>query len=447
MKCCPEGHSDKNFILSDRTCFLCTKEHFIQEFETWSSGNANIDKIIQESQINDIRRKLHWIPYDNFQNIEHIADGGHGSVYSAKLENGMKREWNFIKKDWEYYLIGHKVALKEIKDSRCDMDFLKVVNQFEYSADYYGISKNPSTQNYVIVMELFDENLHNFLTNTFWDLSWKLKINILESIAWELRSFHTKYLAHRNLHSGNILIVHCNISHSDVILKIDLSLCNPENVLFLNFNNKNNKFSGSIPYIPPGALRGYEFTRQSDIYSFGGIMYELVTAQQPFADQAHDTYLMIDICNGVRPKVPDFMLNWIPEWYLDLMYRCWSDDPSERPTAADLARFLTNIVNNDTMRRQLQIADENQKRTSKSQKQELFELLSHSNKLHPQSCYFSRYIHSLHGLHDLLEEITSGKSSDPNLLSKSNESTTSNVDSHNIGKETEIQSKSKNLIL
>ncbi|RHZ84208.1 hypothetical protein Glove_84g86 [Diversispora epigaea] len=455
MKCCPEGHSYensvypdyKNFILSDSTCSLCTKEHFIQEFETWSSGNANIDKIIQESQINDIRRKLHWISYDNFQNIEHIADGGHGSVYSAKLENGIKWEWNFIKKDWEYYSI-NKVALKEIKDSRCDMDFLKMVTQFEFTTDYYGISKNPSTQNYVMVMELFEKNLHNFLTNTFWDLRWKLKIKILVLIAWNLRSFHAKHLSHRNLHSGNILIEYCNCSHSDVILKIDLSSCNPENVLFLNLNNINNKFSGSIPYIPPEVLRGNEFTRQSDIYSFGGIMYEVVTAQQPFADQAHDTYLMMDICYGLRPKVPDFMLNWIPEWYLDLMYQCWSDDPFERPTAADLVRLLSNIVNNDIMRRsQLEIAEENQKHTSKSQKQELFELLSHSSKLHPQSCYFSRYIHTLHGLHDLLEEITSGKSSDPNLLFKSNESTTSNVDTHNIGKEIEIQSKSKYLIL
>ncbi|RHZ69617.1 hypothetical protein Glove_281g27 [Diversispora epigaea] len=32
-------------------------------------------------------------------------------------------------------------------------------------------------------------------------------------------------------------------------------------------------------------------------------MYEIVTAQRPFADQAHDTYLMIDISNGVRPKL------------------------------------------------------------------------------------------------------------------------------------------------
>ncbi|RHZ78906.1 hypothetical protein Glove_155g53 [Diversispora epigaea] len=71
------------------------------------------------------------------------------------------------------------------------------------------------------------------------------------------------------------------------------------------------------------------------------------------------------------------------------------------------------------------------KNTSKSQKQELL-LFSDSNKLHSQSCYINRYIHTLHGLHDLLEEIKSGKSSDPNLLIKSNESTTSSVNPHNI---------------
>src|SRR6185369_8941623 len=83
------------------------------------------------------------------------------------------------------------------------------------------------------------------------------------------------------------------------------------------------------------------------------------------SDQAHDTYLIIDICYGVRPKVPDFMLNWIPEWYLDLMYRCWSDDPSERPTADELTELFcdafeklsNNIVDNNVMR-QLNIANE-----------------------------------------------------------------------------------------
>src|SRR6185436_5031981 len=169
-------------------------------------------------------------------------------------------------------------------------------------------------------------------TKTFWNLEWETKIIILESIADCLEKAHEKNLIHCNLHSGNILM---EDGDYDAYFGFDLSSCKLENDLILNSNN--NIICGSIPYIPPEVLLGNEFTREGDIYSFGGIMYEIVAAQRPFADQAHDTYLMIDICNGVRPKVPDFMLNWIPEWYLDLMYRCWSDDPSKRPTADELA--------------------------------------------------------------------------------------------------------------
>ncbi|RHZ78914.1 hypothetical protein Glove_155g121 [Diversispora epigaea] len=432
---CP-GHSPELYI--DGFCLFCNKENFVKEFKTWSSGNTDIDKIIQESQINNNCDKLHWIPYNNFQNIKHVADGGHGSVYSAEIENGIKSKWNFHKKDWKYDLIGKKVALKEIKDSRFDIvEFLKVMkaaNEYGIIISYYGISKNPSTQNYIIVMELFDGDLHNFLTIRFWDLGWQSKIYMLASISECLETSHEKNCVHCDLHSGNILI-NDNFGFDNSDLRMDLGLCKFENDLILNSNNKNNEISGSIPYIPPEVLRGNEFTREGDIYSFGGIMYEIATTQRPFADQAHDTYLMIDICNGVRPKVPDFMLNWIPEWYLDLMYRCWSDDPSERPTAVELNdlfwdimdNIMDNIMNNDDVTRQFKIAEENQKNTSKSQKQELFELFSYSSKLHPQSCYNRRYIHTLHGLRDLLEDLKSGKSADPNLLLKSNESTTSDV--------------------
>ncbi|RHZ44146.1 hypothetical protein Glove_756g19 [Diversispora epigaea] len=438
---CPAGHSSedfansdrKNSILSDGRCSLCTKEYFIQEFKTWSSGNADIDKIIQESQINK-SYGLQWISYDDdFKEIKHIADGSHGSVYSAKLENGIKENWNFIKRDWKYHSIGCKVALKEIKDSRYDIvEFLKVIKtindyDYDYIAKYHGILKNPSTQNYIIVMDLFDDDLHSYLTKTFWDLVLETKIDLVTSIAEGLGILYAKNLVHCGLHSGNILK-----SKDKIMSVIDLNSCKLENDLILNANNKNNKIYGSIPYIPPEVLRGNEFTKEGDIYSFGGIMYEIVTAQRPFADKAHDTYLMIDICNGVRPKVPDFMLNWIPEWYLDLMYRCWSDDPSKRPTSVELSnlfidvllKFYDNIMDNNVMQ-QLEIADENQKNTSESQMQELFELFLYSSKSHPQSCYIGRYIHTLHGLHDLLEEIKSGNSSDPNLLLKSNESSTS----------------------
>ncbi|CAG8508611.1 4985_t:CDS:2, partial [Diversispora eburnea] len=100
----------------------------------------------------------------------------------------------------------------------------KDLNNDEFIAKYYGISKNPSTQNYIIVMDLFEE--YNFCLND-----------------------------------------------SYVLLQIDLGLL----------------------------LRGNEFTWEGNIYSFDGIMY------------------------------------------LDLMYRCWSDDLSERSTSTELRDLIWEI--------------------------------------------------------------------------------------------------------
>ena len=151
---------------------------------------------------------------------------------------------------------------------------VKTVNNYEYIANYNGISKNPSTQNYIIVMNLFDGDLHNFLTKKFWDLGWGSKINILFSIMFCLSLSHEKNLVHCDLHGGNILINYNFYIDNYNKVVIDTGLSKLESDLILNHNNKN---YGSVPYIPPKVLRGNLFTRKGDIYRFGGIMYEIFT--------------------------------------------------------------------------------------------------------------------------------------------------------------------------
>ncbi|RHZ86082.1 hypothetical protein Glove_54g151 [Diversispora epigaea] len=439
---CPAGHStsdigyrnQKNSIHSFGYCDLCTKEHFIQEFLTWSSGNVEIDKVIQECQTN-YGYNLQWIPYDNFQDIIHIADGGNGSVHSAILKNGVKRYWDLNELDWDYSNVGDKVALKEINDSKEDISrFIKEIQNTKIVSDSLyvtlclGISKHPSTQNFIIVMELDDNVLHKFLTTNFWKLNWEIKIFLLYNIAGGLNNLHKKNLVHCDLHAGNILIKrHSDYIDSSVAKITDLGSCSLEKDLILKSDNESEYIFGSLPHIPPEVLRGNAYSKKGDIYSFGGIMYEMATGKQPFNDRAHDTHLIIDICNGVRPKIPDHILDVIPKFYLDLMHLCWSSDPSKRPTAQELYDVLWNLYEiilnkkvEDDLFQQFKIADENQEKVNKSQKQGS-----------SYSRYISRDIYTLHGLNDSLEDIKSGKSQDPNLL-KSNEPATSSAVTYNI---------------
>ena len=57
--------------------------------------------------------------------------------------------------------------------------------------------------------------------------------------------------------------------------------------------DNNNENYGIIPYMAPEILQRQNYTKASDIYSFGMIMWEFMTGRRPFWDRIHDIELII----------------------------------------------------------------------------------------------------------------------------------------------------------
>jgi hypothetical protein len=89
-----------------------------------------------------------------------------------------------------------------------------------------------------------------------------------------------------------------------------------------------NEIYGVIPYIAPEIFKGSAFSQESDVYSFGMIMWELTTGCKPFANVEHDIHLIIKIIDGERPEITEDT----PEYYAYLMKSCWDPDPEKRPS-------------------------------------------------------------------------------------------------------------------
>ncbi|POG74039.1 kinase-like domain-containing protein [Rhizophagus irregularis DAOM 181602=DAOM 197198] len=173
-----------------------------------------------------------------------------------------------------------------------------------------------------------DVNLREFLQQNHNKLTWKQKINITFEIVRALYFIHFGNSIHRDLHSGNILYSQLNIKW----YISDLGFCGPA-------DKSSKSVYGNLPYIAPEVINGREYTFKSDIYSIAMLMWEISSGQPPFINHEHDYNLVMNITNGIRPKI----VLGTPTEYKNLMEQCWDADPSKRPDTDTLMKKIREM--------------------------------------------------------------------------------------------------------
>ena len=91
------------------------------------------------------------------------------------------------------------------------------------------------------------------------------------------------------------------------------------------------------------------------------IMWELMTGRRPFWDRNHNTELIVEICDGLRPLI----VTNAPKGYIELMQKCWHSDPTERPSATNSIPFGTSRYSDVLNRYLYEILENEQKNPTK----------------------------------------------------------------------------------
>src|SRR5256885_469592 len=117
----------------------------------------------------------------------------------------------------------------------------------------YGVTKDPNTQNYALVLELKNGGLRSYLDQNYNSLSWKMKLNITLDLCFGLINLHDNSLIHKDLHIGNVL--YSMVDKNDMDISIcDFGFCKPANEISSTFNTY-----GVMPYMAPEILRGKKY--------------------------------------------------------------------------------------------------------------------------------------------------------------------------------------------
>ncbi|GES93623.1 kinase-like domain-containing protein [Rhizophagus clarus] len=243
----------KKFIMVLGECKVCDSiercyaRYFILNFENWTSGNNDIDKFIQDTQLSChfvIRNALEWISYDRFNKIKCIAKG----KYEANWLDGNMVDLKNNMQNLERENQNMKVILKEFHDLE-DIEF-KFINKIT-SSKFYGITQNPETKNYIMVLNNtydkkceHDECILKYIKQNFknWTSEW---------IPYD-RFYNIKYIAKDNVYRANWIdgsIIdwdkkdHNWKRKNQSIMKVNLKRINYNNIK-LEFVNEINKVYG-----------------------------------------------------------------------------------------------------------------------------------------------------------------------------------------------------------
>jgi len=271
----------------------------------------------------------------HYRVLEEIGSGGMGEVYRACDDR-----------------LGREVALKVLKPSLAnDRDRLR---RFEQEARAAAALNHPN------IVAVYDIGMHNgapYIVSELLQgqtlrqrlfngpLALRQATDCGIQIAQGLVAAHEKRIVHRDLKPENLFITRDGrVKILDFgIAKLTLpEIREDRSLATMTTQTKSGSVLGTVAYMSPEQLRGKPVDHRSDIFSFGAVLYEMLTGKRAFSGETH-----VDTMTAVLKEEPPEMTlarQSIPATFEQIVRHCLEKEPENRfQSARDLAFALSTL--------------------------------------------------------------------------------------------------------
>ncbi|KAL9255772.1 Serine/threonine-protein kinase STY13-like protein [Drosera capensis] len=234
---------------------------------------------------------------------------------------------------------GEEVAIKLLERPENDVEKAQVMEQqFQQEVMMLATLKHPNIVRFIgacrkpmvwcIVTEYAKGgSVRQFLAKRQ-NRSVPLKVAVKQAldVARGMAYVHGLGFIHRDLKSDNLLI------SSDKSIKIaDFGVARIE-VQTEGMTPE----TGTYRWMAPEMIQHRPYTQKVDVYSFGIVLWELITGMLPFQNMSAVQAAFKVVNKGVRPIIPSDCLPALAE----IMTRCWDTNPDVRPPFSNVVKML-----------------------------------------------------------------------------------------------------------
>jgi serine/threonine protein kinase len=237
------------------------------------------------------------IPFEQIGELEWLGSGAQGAVFKGKLRN----EW---------------VAVKKVRDLKeTDIKHLRKLNHHNI-IQFKGVCTQAPC--YCIVMEYCPQGTLYGLINRGEEVPPKRLVDWSRHIASGMHYLHSHKIIHRDLKSPNVLI-----GANDVAKISDFGTSRQWNEISTRMS-----FAGTVAWMAPEIIRNEPCSEKVDIWSFGVVLWELLTCETPYKDVDSSAIMWGVGNNSLHLPLPSSC----PEGFKLLIKQCCSGKPRNRPS-------------------------------------------------------------------------------------------------------------------
>lgn len=256
-----------------------------------------------------------------FQMDKKLGSGGFGEVWRAT-----------------HIKTGKVVAIKKLSMSQLDEEDLEVYNReieilgrcrYPFLLHLVGYTVRPP---YCIVVpyiphgSLYDYVHHGTKKK---DLPPTNLTIIAMGIAYAMMRLHQMNIIHRDLKSPNVLLDNAYLPYV-----CDFGISKQ----VLNNNDELTRDCGTTNWMAPEQMLSHNYDNKVDVYSYGMVLYEMVTGFYPFEGRSL-LEITLKLKNKKRPKLPEDGKN---ESIKELIKQCWEQNPKKRPSFKNIYQMFVD---------------------------------------------------------------------------------------------------------
>lgn len=274
-------------------------------------------KTLQDDHVSMIGQTL-----SHYRIVEKIGAGGMGVVYRAHDE---QLDRDVAVKVLPAGRLTDKVARKQFRKealalARLNHPNIETVHEF---GTQDGVD-------FLVMENIRGELLSDKLTEGVLPEQEAVRLGI--QLAEGLAAAHEQGVVHRDLKPGNLMITP---DGRVKILDFGLAkLLHPElpSDMTRSITVETGSVSGTVPYMAPEQLRGFETDARSDIYASGAVLYEMATGQRAFPEE--QSALLIDAILNQTPAPPSTRNPCVTPALESVILKALEKEPSRRYQSA-----------------------------------------------------------------------------------------------------------------